>query len=652
MRIINKIKKIPQSLRYLVSFFVLLNVYLMTKVLLRLTHNHLVPSRIGDRISMPISRFYLYVVSMHRRSDQTLNRVNLIELALKNMRFKKTRTIITIGGMSIGIASIVFLISIGYGVQQLVINRVARLDEMRQADINRQAGSKTTLDDQIIAKMKQLPGVETVLPLIAVVGRININNSVSDMAVFGVTTDYLRFSAIKTSTGKLFDSNEIANKFFTPLGEVAGVETEVAAKVAVSGQEYQPVKFSLMPNVWYKVRSGPHTASKILGYTRRDEGTRAGYQYWGDSYQDYANGSFGIDESGKPMGLWLKADFPVLKTSGPTVDNPTAEHMTGYVAQLDTEVLNMSITTPEVLGEATPSATTGSGSGSGIDWVEIASVSAQQSKITTHTVPLGQQAKKLAVINTSAMRILGLKEADAVNKTVQLTFIVPSTLRDSTDKVVSEVATYSIVGVVPDDKSPVIYTPFIDLRSLGITNYSQVRVVVKNQEDLAKTRQLIESMGLSTTSVADTVADINSLFVTARALLALLGLVALAVASLGMFNTLTVSLLERIHEVGLMKAMGMKSNEIQELFLTESMIMGFFGGLLGLVIGFLSSKLISLVLSVFSVFKGADLVDVSYTPIGFVIAIISLSLFVGFVTGIYPARRATRISALDALRYE
>lgn len=107
--------------------------------------------------------------------------------------------------------------------------------------------------------------------------------------------------------------------------------------------------------------------------------------------------------------------------------------------------------------------------------------------------------------------------------------------------------------------------------------------------------------------VADTVSQTNSLFATAHTILALLGMVALGIAALGMFNTLTVSLLERAREVGLMKAMGMKSSEEKELFLTESMIMGLFGGVLGLLLGFLGGKLVSSLLSLFAVLRVLDL---------------------------------------------
>ena len=82
------------------------------------------------------------------------------------------------------------------------------------------------------------------------------------------------------------------------------------------------------------------------------------------------------------------------------------------------------------------------------------------------------------------------------------------------------------------------------------------------------------------------------------------------------------------------------------------MIMGLFGGILGILMGYLAGKLLGVFLSLFAIFKGVGYIDISYIPYFFVIAIIVLSLIVGLITGIYPAKRATKISALNALRYE
>ena len=80
--------------------------------------------------------------------------------------------------------------------------------------------------------------------------------------------------------------------------------------------------------------------------------------------------------------------------------------------------------------------------------------------------------------------------------------------------------------------------------------------------------------------------------------------------------------------------------------------MGFFGGVLGILFGILAGEFLGLLLSIFSTGKGVGYIDISYLPVSFVFFVFILSLFVGVFTGIYPARRATTISALDALRYE
>jgi ABC-type lipoprotein release transport system permease subunit len=82
------------------------------------------------------------------------------------------------------------------------------------------------------------------------------------------------------------------------------------------------------------------------------------------------------------------------------------------------------------------------------------------------------------------------------------------------------------------------------------------------------------------------------------------------------------------------------------------MALGLWGGIIGFLGGFIAGKLIGLVLSFFSIFKGQGIIDITNLPFVFVLFIIMLSLTVEVLTGIFPAKRATSISALDALRYE
>ncbi len=592
----------------------------------------------------------------------SISQIDLIELSLQNLKAKKTRTMITIGGMTIGIAVIVFLVSLGYGIQQLVVTRVASLAEMQQADIIPPSGGKLKIDDSTLSSLKGISTVSMALPLISVVGRVSYQNSVSDVAVYGVTADYLKQSAIKPVEGKIFESNNLT--MVVESGEVAGVSTEnmTGADIKV-GDQIGDIEYSLDPSVWMRVRERPDSKSKIMGYTRRMEGTATGIEVWGGNYISTEKvGATGTDSMGKTLDRWVAAKVPLWTLNQCDVSNiDCAEGKyqikkdqdaiqvqdVGFIAEIGMKVNSVTVKESNVLGVSTDSA-----NGS-LPQVEIASESGKVETVATKTIPLSSNAKLQAVVNRALLNVLGIKENEAVGKDFSASFVVVGNLlADNGNKIESVPAQYSIVGVIPDDKTPMFYVPFIDLRSLGVTNYSQVKMVVTDANNLQKTRRQVEAMGYITRSVADTVAQINSLFGTARTVMAFLGFMALSVAALGMFNTLTVSLMERTREVGLMKAMGMKSSEIQELFLSESLIMGLCGGIFGLLLGFLMGKVLGLGLSLFSVYKGMGLIDVSYIPLSFILVIIVLSLIIGIVTGIYPARRATKISALNALRYE
>ncbi|MFA5623225.1 MAG: ABC transporter permease, partial [Candidatus Dojkabacteria bacterium] len=125
------------------------------------------------------------ILLLDPHNPDKISQIELINLAIKNMTSKKNRSIVTIGGMTVGIAGIVFLVSIGYGLQALVIDRVARLDEMRQTDVSVLPGSNLYLDDEVLDSFQEITSVELALPQIAVVGKVNYNNSMTDMAVYG-----------------------------------------------------------------------------------------------------------------------------------------------------------------------------------------------------------------------------------------------------------------------------------------------------------------------------------------------------------------------------------------------------------------------------------------------------------------------------------
>lgn len=737
------------SLKTSITFVILISIFslfVVAEILIPKGWTVLRPLRI---IPDSLKRLFTRASSfLDRDNHNGPSRAYLIELAFKHMQAKRTRTLITVFGMSISMAFIVLLMSIGYGLQHLVTTRVARLEELQQAEVLPGLSDDLVLNDKFLSRVQNLPEVKAVLPLISVVGRVSFQDSISDIAVYGTTTDYLASSAIQPIRGKVFQSQEMSR----PTGDgVVEVNREGGAGASGSAgagasddldDEGKAVSFIISEGSWLRVRSDSSVNGQVLGYTRQANiGNRTnGYEVWGDYYQGFVLSNGGSSQGGSAFdnspdnsstnssqnqpnkALWIKATFPLWQSSTCTDVEPSQQQPAesdssdveaktdpdgatdttstqpaasltynkncedgqyiplldelgnqavkeGFVAQLPGQITVSSGT--NVLGVSTVAFATSSSSLNQTNtsqWLAqggtlpvIDQKDTLDSKVSDEfatnigktIIQIPKGSLRQAVVNRSVLSLLGLSEDKAVGSKITMTFIaVSSQSNGEEERIESAPTTYEIIGVTPEDDTPVVYVPFIELRSLGIDNFSQVKVVAKDKNLLSELRATIETMGYGTVSVADTVTQIDNLFGNFRLLMAVIGLVALFVASLGMFNTLTVSLLERTREIGLLKAMGMRSDEIRELFLTESMIMGFYGGVLGLIIGSALGKLLSLVLTGVAVSHGVGSIDISLVPFDFVLVVVGLSVVVGIITGFFPARRATKISALNALRYE
>lgn len=638
------------------TFIGLFFVYLSQKFLTRIDRLFRKIVNKSVKTGYSTNKLYLRLVKLLDRSEVgDISQIDLINLSVKNMLIKKNRSLITVGGMAIGIGTIVFLVSIGYGLEKLVVSKVARLEEIKQVDVVPAVASNIKISDKSLESFKEVANVTKILPIVGVVGKVNYKSSNTDIAVYGVLSDYLKESAIKTSTGKIFSSNDLYEKTeisSLPIeGEVAGVSTEYGGQYL---EQIRSVTFKIEPNSFIRVRKEPKIGAEIIGYTKRVEGVQSAEEYWGQTYQ--------TDEDTDSQ-KWLKSKVLLWQMQKCVVDeNPECEknnfvpmrdddggqiQKDGYFAELNLAV-DQDPEYGQVLGETTES----SASAAIASLVDLAVLEATAPAEKVKEVVIGGNSSKEAVVNKSFIQVLGIDENKAIGEKFSVSLIAVGNLVEGGEKVISTPTEYTIVGVIADTSAPLIYLPILNLKQMGINYYSQAKLIITNQNSVEGVRKKIEALGYKTSSVIDTVSQINTLFDSIRIVLGFLGAVALSVAALGMFNTLTVSLLERIREVGMMKTMGMKSSEVKKLFLTESMIMGIFGGVGGLFLGFILGQILSFVLSLFSIFKGAGYINLSYIPPLFSLLILVLSLLVGFVTGIYPSKRATKISALDALRYE
>ena len=259
------------------------------------------------------------------------------------------------------------------------------------------------------------------------------------------------------------------------------------------------------------------------------------------------------------------------------------------------------------------------------------------------------------LVNQPVLTLMGENENSIIGKTIKLDLLVPPEMaskpNDGKVKLVENIE-LKVVGYSKSDKESMVMVPLDLLKKNGMAEYSAMKIKVKEKENVDAVRRQIEGIGFDTEYVGDTVNQIQQVFSLFRVVMGAFGLIALIVAALGTFNTLTISLLERTREVGLFKALGMRNKDIYKLFLAESIYIGIFGGILGLLIGLGIGDILNSVLAYLADKSGADKISVFITPGTFVAWTALFSLFVGFLTGWYPARRAVKISALDALRNE
>ncbi len=165
-------------------------------------------------------------------------------------------------------------------------------------------------------------------------------------------------------------------------------------------------------------------------------------------------------------------------------------------------------------------------------------------------------------------------------------------------------------------------------------------------------RKRVKEMGFNTFSLTDQVEEINTVFIFMDLFLFAVGMIGIVVASLGIINTMVMSILERYKEIGIMKAVGASNRDVKKIFLFESGVIGFMGGLFGLALAWIVSVIINAVINAFAVRYGTPYMSYFSFPWWLCLGAIVFSIFISLVSGIYPTLRAARVDPVVALRHD
>lgn len=395
---------------------------------------------------------------------------DLISLSSRNYIMRPMRTFLTILGVSVGIGTILFLVSLGYGIQKIILERITTNDSLLSLEVSPPPSDVIKLDKEAIDKIKKMPEISEISPIVSYSGQINHANLTGDSLIFGADSSYFRLSGLLVKNGKIYDEKS---------------------------------------------------------------------------------------------------------TDG-------------------------------------------------------------------------------SVITTAGLNLLNINEKEAVGKELKLMAFIPYKNEEGVEeiKIVEPGTVYKITGVIDNNDNSYVYIPLGSLSELAITDYNQIQIKVFNSEQMEIVRKNIIEQGYIVSALSDIIDQANKIFRIMQIVLALFGLIALVVSAIGMFNTMTITLLERINEIGIMRAIGATRFDIRWLFLIESTLMGLLGGIGGVLVGLVTGQIVNIGLNVLAKNFGGQAVNLFYSPSWFIFFIIIFSTIIGFVTGIYPSHRAAKLNPLDALRYK
>jgi len=186
----------------------------------------------------------------------------------------------------------------------------------------------------------------------------------------------------------------------------------------------------------------------------------------------------------------------------------------------------------------------------------------------------------------------------------------------------------------------------------GTQGYSMVGVKLEDTQYIDSVKKWIEDSGFRTFALVDQLEEIKTVFIFMDVFLFAVGMIAITVASLGIINTLVMSILERYKEIGIMKAVGASDSDVKKIFLFEAGLIGFWGGVFGLILGWIVGILINLVANILLTRQGAPYMNYFRFPLWLCFGAIIFSILISLTAGIYPTIRAARVDPIVALRHD
>jgi putative ABC transport system permease protein len=202
-----------------------------------------------------------------------------------------------------------------------------------------------------------------------------------------------------------------------------------------------------------------------------------------------------------------------------------------------------------------------------------------------------------------------------------------------------------------------VYVPLAQAEKFFDTDEADMIIVKLKSSDPAvvnsTSKAITDYFGNQVSVISATAVQslLTTIFSTVSLFLGGIAAISLLVAGIGIMNIMIVSLIERTREIGILKALGMKSRTVLYIFLTESIIIGLIGAVIGIVSGWVLANVVALVLGRGGIIGSALTITPILTP-EVLLGALGFGIGVSVIFALYPAWRASKLKPVEALRYE
>ncbi|HYT75390.1 MAG TPA: ABC transporter permease [Vicinamibacterales bacterium] len=254
-----------------------------------------------------------------------------------------------------------------------------------------------------------------------------------------------------------------------------------------------------------------------------------------------------------------------------------------------------------------------------------------------------------------------------------LTLVSPSLVNGAPQR--SELK-FRIIGIVERDSGPFagvggasgVMIPLARAKEISASSVATIQTMLRNPSGartypsaivkVARARatqdveERVKKLGFSAFSMNDAIQGAKRAFIILDIVLSLIGSIALAVSSLGIMNTMVMSILERTREIGIMKAIGGSNGDVRRIFLIEASAIGLLGGIAGVMLGWAVGRAINFGANVYIQQQGGTPANLFSLPFWLIGGAIGFSIVISLMAGSYPAARAARLDPIQALRHD